>query len=518
MPSAPPQRELSIRTLTVAILLAMVALSSLHTLFAKQLFRDAALASEKRSLAHVIDVATQEVLRQARARARTLGHSLQARIRPPRNDLRALPDAQWSLILDEPFIKGFPNFHLIELAQLRVYDPELNWIAESGPGIEGLPSELPPFLAREAAKRSGAERYRALGGLWSPPHGAPLYSVVVPIGGLRLIGYLEVVITPLHNLDAIGDMVRRPFAIDNLQGETVRAPTSLTLPAEQMIRVSYPLHGDDGRLAYQLVTYLDQEVFLARMDESQLQASALFFGISLLVLLAALALFSRYLFQPIHRMINEIDRAMRSETLHPLSGEGGLREVKILSGAFNTLARQVHDSLQELKRLSNQDGLTGVANRRHFDVTLEHEWRRAARERTPISLLLIDVDLFKQYNDHLGHQAGDDCLRMIATTLQGTLQRPADLAARYGGEEFAVILPATTEVGALEVAARLKQACDDHRLRHPSSEVAAHVTLSVGSCTLIPDGEHGSDRLIRGADKALYQAKANGRDRIEAAA
>lgn len=169
---------------------------------------------------------------------------------------------------------------------------------------------------------------------------------------------------------------------------------------------------------------------------------------------------------------------------------------------------------QELKRLAALDGLTQVANRRRFDEYLNKEWRRLARDRSPLSLIMCDVDFFKSYNDTYGHQAGDDCLRQIASAISRTLKRPADFVARYGGEEFVVILPNTPAEGALVVAQSIHQEVENLKIPHSQSAAREWVTLSLGVSTQIPSGESSAEDLIAVADRALYEAKEQGRNQI----
>lgn len=167
-----------------------------------------------------------------------------------------------------------------------------------------------------------------------------------------------------------------------------------------------------------------------------------------------------------------------------------------------------------LERISLIDGLTGIPNRREFDIHLEEEWRRAGRNGEVISLIMIDIDFFKNYNDHYGHLAGDDCLRKVAKALVSTMKRPGDMVARYGGEEFACILPDTDTQGALNVAELLLNSVSALKIPHTASTVADHVTVSVGVATKRPDSESLYDDLIREADRMLYNAKNQGRNRI----
>ena len=170
-----------------------------------------------------------------------------------------------------------------------------------------------------------------------------------------------------------------------------------------------------------------------------------------------------------------------------------------------------------LERLAACDGLTGIANRRSFDEKLAHEWLRARRDKSPVALLMLDVDHFKLFNDHYGHQAGDDCLRRIAECLAAIVLRPGDLVARYGGEEFAVVLPSVDIMGAQMVAQRMRDAVRSLAIPHAHSAFGV-VTLSIGVSSVIPHPDVSHDALVKMADTALYQAKHAGRDRAVVAA
>ncbi|WP_126147617.1 diguanylate cyclase domain-containing protein [Synechococcus elongatus] len=178
------------------------------------------------------------------------------------------------------------------------------------------------------------------------------------------------------------------------------------------------------------------------------------------------------------------------------------------------LYAQLAAANQQLLRLAQSDGLTGLANRRHFDQCLDIEWQRAIREQHPLGLILIDIDCFKQFNDTYGHQAGDDCLKAVATALTQVIARPADLVARYGGEEFVVILPNTNEQGILQIAESMRSAVQQLKIPHRSSSVCPSVSLSLGAVTWVPTPHKSPEALIAAADQALYQAKELGRNRV----
>ncbi len=189
------------------------------------------------------------------------------------------------------------------------------------------------------------------------------------------------------------------------------------------------------------------------------------------------------------------------------------RDYLICVGRNNSEQLQIAEQLQ---RLSHQDGLTGLFNRRHFDDTILREWRRLRREQAPLGLLMLDVDYFKRFNDELGHQAGDDALRQLAAALNRALTREGDCICRYGGEEFAVILPGADASQCLQAAGRVHEAVAKIAIHHPKTSVASGLlTVSIGAASLIPASDKTPDELIRQADLALYQAKTNGRNRTE---
>jgi diguanylate cyclase (GGDEF)-like protein/PAS domain S-box-containing protein len=199
----------------------------------------------------------------------------------------------------------------------------------------------------------------------------------------------------------------------------------------------------------------------------------------------------------------------------PKTGEcsgivGTVRDISARKAAEDAAA----DANRRLLALAEQDGLTGLANRRTFDDTLRQEFRRAKRERKNFALIMIDVDWFKAFNDRYGHLAADDCLRKVGRVLSSTLQRPADLAARYGGEEFVALLPNTDEIGAATVAERIRQAVLELAIKHDASACGV-ATISAGVAGLNVVGRDGeAEALLQAADQALYCAKRTGRNTV----
>jgi len=185
-------------------------------------------------------------------------------------------------------------------------------------------------------------------------------------------------------------------------------------------------------------------------------------------------------------------------------------DAKILE--LEVLHKELEEKNEKLELLSSLDGLTGLFNRRYFDDNLLKEWKQASRDKTPLSLLIVDIDYFKNYNDCYGHLEGDICLRKVAQALYESLLRPTDIVARYGGEEFTAILPNTGSEGAIKVAQRMMDYVVQLDIDHKESSVADMVTVSIGASSVFPTGKLAVTSLLDRADKALYEAKENGRN------
>ena len=210
------------------------------------------------------------------------------------------------------------------------------------------------------------------------------------------------------------------------------------------------------------------------------------------------------------------------DVVHVVRNAAG--EVEALIGFMFDISerKKTDERLQGLQRqledFSFRDGLTGVANRRKFDAVLDEEWDAARRHTQPLSLILIDIDFFKQYNDHYGHVQGDECLKRVGKALSSVANRSRDLLARYGGEEFVLVLPATDEAAARRVSERCRQAIFKEQIPHAASAAGQLLTVSQGVGTIIPAGTDTLMQFLEAVDRRLYRAKQGGRDRSVAGA
>jgi diguanylate cyclase (GGDEF)-like protein len=312
---------------------------------------------------------------------------------------------------------------------------------------------------------------------------------------------------------------------------------------------------DEHDLDWLLVAVIPESDFMAHVNANT-RFSLLFSLAALLVAIALGVVTARWISRPIMR-VTHASRALVEGRLDHHVEVDSVEEVKALGEAFNQMAQHVKTSFHDLEeankelehrvqhrtvtleqqmqreqalvdeldaanrkleQLATLDGLTRIANRIRFDAHLDREWARVAREKDELSLIICDIDHFKQYNDTNGHVAGDECLRAVAGAIEAAVQRPSDFVARYGGEEFAIILPNTGMEGALRVAKAIHASVRSLKIRHPESTLSGGlVTLSLGVAAMRPSPSSSPLRLVERADGALYGAKQRGRDRIACA-
>ncbi|MCT4626464.1 diguanylate cyclase [Halodesulfovibrio sp.] len=220
-----------------------------------------------------------------------------------------------------------------------------------------------------------------------------------------------------------------------------------------------------------------------------------------------------YLFKPLDIHIFKSKVGVFIELYHhKLALEQKSQELDQKLAELEELQQQLEQTNEQLLQLSITDGLTGLMNRREFDTNFTYEWNRAYRSQSPLSLLLIDIDHFKDFNDTYGHTMGDECLVSVAHSLSNAVKRDVDRAARVGGEEFAIILPDTELEGALVVAERVRKEIESLAIPHSASSTSSFITVSVGVASIIPTHKAGTLTLFQAADAALYKAKDDGRN------
>lgn len=506
----------SLKSLTIGILVVLGLLAILTLFVTTFYFHNAALDLQTRSMSRVVDVASQEVLKQVHDRAFALGTELQGR-----HEFRATLDrlkqgkgqSEIQKILDDTFAHGSSDASKIDLVKLRVYDPDLKWLAESSRGMKGLDVQFDHALFEQAAARHGAEQLKALGGLWLSSAG-PLYSILLPLGGLKISGYLEVVVNPVFNLPFVANMTRMPLTIYGADGKMLyQSPDTSIKRYKKILNIEYALHASNGETAYRLVSQEDVAQFDSDMARTETIAALSFITLIVLSIIAGLWSFNRFLFRPMHVMQDEMERAVQGD-FSATVGNHTLKEFHALASAFNIMLLKVADNIRQLQQLSFVDGLTGISNRRQFDLSLQSEWQRSLRYQQDLSLIMLDIDYFKRYNDSYGHPAGDECLRIMGSMLRRLVRRSTDVLARYGGEEFVILMPDTSAQGAGLIAGKIADELARLNLPHKASTLGGKLTVSMGCATCKASREGKSDFLVAAADEALYRAKGAGRNRF----
>lgn len=220
-----------------------------------------------------------------------------------------------------------------------------------------------------------------------------------------------------------------------------------------------------------------------------------------------------YLFKPLDAHIFQSKVGVFIELFHHKEAlEQKSLELDQKLAELEELQQQLEQTNEQLLLLSITDGLTGLLNKRQFNTNFTHEWKRAYRNKSPLSLIIIDIDFFKAYNDTYGHTKGDECLIKVAQAVSETVKRDVDLSARIGGEEFAIILPDTELKGAQFVAERVRSNVEKLAIQHEGSPVSDTITVSVGTASVVPTQKEDTVSLIKAADAALYKAKGDGRN------
>ncbi len=350
--------RISVKVLVTGILLMLGLLAIILSLFSTMQFREAAIASQSASLSRSIEVAVRESLKQLVATGTELGESVQKE-----KDLRSAVSAllkasddhaaksQVVALVDDHFRRRYVTAGIVDLKKLRLYDLDFKLLAESSEGIKGLPQSMPNFLLNQAQGREGADRLKVLDGLWNSPQG-PLQSVLVPVGGLRLLAYLEVVLGPAHQLRAVGDMTQLPIQIQDVAGNTLYQgeawkPTKTTFP------VTYTHSGIDDQAVLELRVLENGEKLFADMNRTQLTVVASFLVLIAVGVMSALWLLNRYLFRPVQGLGKAMVQCAEGDMTISVS-EHGLKELASLGGGMNQLVASLQTRVRQIGSAAEQ--------------------------------------------------------------------------------------------------------------------------------------------------------------------
>lgn len=342
--------SLSIKSATIAIFIMIGVIAVVLSLLAGSYFKQAALNAQMESLSRVIEVASQEMLKEVRRHTFDLGMKL--------GHSNELIDAVKTIeenggherlveLLDDPFVNGFVGFSMIDLEKIRVYNMDLELISQSAAGIKGLERQLSGYLAELVRNRERTERLKAVDALWISSSG-PLYSTLVPLGGLRPVGYLEIMINPVFNLPDTGKITQTPVNIFSMEGKQINnSEQNIT---RGYLPVEYTLPASDGQPAFRIVGYEHVDELNREMMKTQIVTISGFLLLSLSTLLFALWLFHRFLFTPLRQMVMDMEQVTHGK-LDLTVNNKGLREFHVLADAFNSMSEQVRMRTNDLERL-----------------------------------------------------------------------------------------------------------------------------------------------------------------------
>lgn len=318
-------------------------------------------------------------------------------------------------------------------------------------------------------------------------------------------------------------LARNP--LDPLTADILRQiHTGTPYPIEKTDNENFIMHSAvkdiTGQEAFLLRTNSPREI--SRQGIKLIKEAMLFSIVGALVLLAILLfLLNRIIITPIHKLTVHVHSVIKSQDYSRQIGMDRKDDIGILARIFDRLLMQIGsqttallEANKLLEKSSLTDALTGIANRRKLDLSLEQAWQQHLRQQEPLTMIMCDLDHFKLYNDTYGHDQGDTCLKIVAQVLNDSLHRPADLVSRYGGEEFALLMPNTDTAGGELVAANIRKALLDQKIEHSSSPTLPVVTMSLGVATMIPEDNQERDALFKAADQALYKAKEQGRNQV----
>lgn len=506
--------NISIKSLTVTILILIAFSSVLVSIVSGKYFFKAAQEAQLYSMNRVIQVSTKEIMQELHDQVYSISTALSSKgsissefKKYAKNNLNK------NLIkaLDDPFVTGFVGVYSIELVKIKAYDLELNFVAESEKGVTGIPQDIHQSLYQKARYRRGGERTKALSSLWQH-NNQSYYSILVPLGGVFVSGYLEVIVDPVINLVKLSEKMDTPVSIiSGVDANKIYYQSNKKV--NDLLPVTYILETDMGEAAYQLTSYEDIRKLSEGVGKTVFNSITMFVGLVLVILIISAWLFQLFLFKPLRLMLNQIRQISNGDLSRDLN-VNGLSEIDLLAVEFTKMVNEVRSREESLKQLSIIDELTEIYNRRKFYEVLNNEYYSGCRSKNKLTVLMIDIDYFKDYNDTYGHPEGDACLKQVAAALRDSVSRSSDLVARYGGEEFIIILPGMLPGGDQIVAKKIMDRVSKLKIEHGASKVSEYLTVSVGGYTMMPSVEHNPDYMVSEADKSLYQAKSQGRNQF----
>lgn len=491
------RQPLSLRVLSGMMVLIMGILGMSLAVLTGEIYHRLTLENQRTGLADMAGLAVDEALARLEEKSRSLGLSVQSSQEFERA-LRVGDYAAIQSLLDDQFHQYFVTAGEIRLIQLRLFSPGFELLAGSGEGARSFPPQVAacPGLMERAARRSGPERLQFISALCTD--GLPVYSLIVPVGGLVLRGYIEVITDPAYSLESLEKALGMPLRLSTDAGLALyRSPNwPADAALQSRLAVDYPVRDAPGNVVLHATLLSDVGALRDQLGKTRRNILLTACVTTLLVAMGVYWVLRKTALEPIAQLVQRLQNYQL----------GGAAE---MAGSLAGAIREFHDLqdvYQSLDRLAHTDPLTLLPNRTQFRYCLESHSARGRRHGSGFALMIIDLNGFKQVNDRFGHQAGDQLLHEVSRRISSVM-RSGDMVARLGGDEFGVLLPAVTQRSDAEtVASKLINV-----MRAPlCNEICdCEVGLSIG-IAFYPADTQELDTLMSQADAAMYAAKRRG--------
>ncbi len=504
------------RQLVSFVIIMMSVAGMVLVLVTSKIYVDLAITDRETALAETIELKTQDLMQDLERHSRDLGITIQLpalfREHVARRNIDAIIKH-----LDIQFHQYFVTADVIKLEKLYIYDEYLALIAESSEGAKDIQAgdEVCPGLIVRAKRRHGPRRLQPIAEICTY-HNMPYHGMAVPIGGLKISGYIVVISNPIYNLKQLETDLGLPIRLSLPQGELIYQADNWPNAGERdtLLIAQYLLRSNIFEPALEISVAHNGQALTTELRSTQIVVAATTLGIMLLVMIAAFMMFQALWFQPLQKLKHYLhaiqqDRSRLGESLE-IVGNQEISEIAQYIGALGKEYTALHHSIDQL---TYTDALTELPNRALFTDRLQQNIFLCERNKSSFALMMMDIDRFKEINDVLGSEIGDKLLQQVSQRLQQILRKSDTLArltdrsaARFASDEFAAILPATgDEQNAITVAQKIQRAMD-HAYTIEGQTV--NIELSIG-IAIYPDHGNEPQSLLQRADIAMYQAKHN---------
>lgn len=495
----------SLRNIFNYILVVLCLFALMLVWFTVDKYQAIVISEQRNSTADLAAHVVSEQLKLHKSYLIDLGMSMQAE-RKFRTAFEKKEKESLNALIADQFHQYYTTTGLVDLQRITIYDADFNVFtrASDDEGIAGYSTICPPLLARAKARR-GAVRNKPITGLCQH-QGKPYHIAIVPIGSLRIMGYAAIIANPAHTLEQIHDLPGMPYSVSMPSGKVLfkTADWPENINTKNSLVARHTIKSDSGESLLTLSVDSDISKMNQRLSDLMLYIFILALSVTALFIYFTRTVFDKRIVLPLMRLRQHMVRVQENQNEIGKNFElSGCKELDELSKEFNHMARELFEAQRALHDKAHTDALTGLPNREALYNSLDQIAAIRQREKKRFSLLMIDLNEFKNINDTMGHHAGDDLIQQVGIRISECL-RASDTVARLGGDEFAVLLPTTeNRKDAIDVSKRIIQQCTTPYMIG-GQEVTVGMSIGIA---IYPDTAEDSDYLMRCADKSMYLAK-----------